>query len=138
MSDQYIPPRTTPPRATTTVPGADPYRTTAEPYRDPLNRDLPPPVTPSSPSGLGSGMLVAAVFVVVAIIAAAVFGNRDMFGGDAVDAPVVPAESTIAPAETTIDPVAPAPTAVDPAVTPDPAAPAPDAGTTQPAAPVNP
>ena len=142
MSDQYIPPRTP-----TTVAGTDPYRTTTpgvDPYRTNVRVDVPPGPPPAT--GFSSGILVAAVFVVVAIIAAAVFSNRDMFGVGTGDAPGVSIENNaapapVAPSETVVDPVVPAapadsaPTMVDPVA---PATPVPDGTPVAPAAPANP
>jgi hypothetical protein len=66
MSDQYA--NRNP---STPVPGAPTYRTT-------INADAPQTVVAREPGGsFGTGMLVALVFVVVAIIAAAIYGTRD-------------------------------------------------------------
>ena len=128
MSDQYIPPRTTPPRPTTAVPGPEPYRTD-------VRVDVAPPA-PSDSGGFSTGVLVTIVFVVVAIIAAAVFSNRDTAStGTGNSAPAVTIENNAgsAPVETAIDPIAPTPA---PAPAPD--APATPVAPVSPVAPVNP
>ena len=153
MSDQYTPP------------GAKPYSVRPDSSRpDPSRPDLSrpdvrvnvsstaPPVAAPSDTGFGSGILIAVVFVVVAIIAAAVFSNRDMFGTGAGDAtPGVTIENNVAPVENAA-PAAVAPAPADPApavaepATPapevvDPVTPAPDAAAPEPvvpAAPANP
>ena len=133
MSDQYNSQRPTPPRPTTvgtgpTIPGADPYRSGV---RVDVSNTAP------ARGGLSTGLLVAIVFVVVAIIAAAVFSNRDAFGigtdgtpdvsienNNAAPVDAAPAAATPAvdaPAATTVDPVAPTPA---PARDPAPAEPA--------------
>ena len=138
MSDQYTPP------------GANPYPARTDSYRPDVAVNVAPttasPAAPSE-SGFGSGILVAVIFVVVAIIAAAVFSNRDVFGqsdapaGVSIENNVAPA-STAAPDAATANPEAPAaaaaPAAVEPAE-PAPAAPAAaDPATPQPAAPAAP
>lgn len=137
MSDQYTPP------GTTTI------TSRPDPYRSDVRVEIPSTAAPAaapSESGFGTGMLVAAVFVVIAVIAAAIFSNRDAIGtGSGVTPPGVTIENNVAPA----DPVAPAevvpaPTAPQPVPAPevvDPVVPVPDTGTAQPAvpaAPVNP
>lgn len=160
MSDQYVPPQ--PPVYT---PGAVP--TAADPYRNAARPELPPiaPVK-SGGSGFGAGILVAAVFVVVAILAGAIYGytqNYGPIGGTAPaaqpavtiqnnaapaapvaadPAPTAPAPAPAVPATPPVaDPVAPpaAPVPADPVTPPvgDPPA-TPPAGTTAPAAPANP
>jgi hypothetical protein len=110
--------------------------------RDAEFRAVPePPIPRTTGGGFGTGLLVAGVFVVVAIIAAAVFSNRDMFGiglgvtpasspavtTPAVTTPAVTTPAVTEPMETTIAPVAPTP------------APAPEEPATPPAeAPVGP
>ncbi len=138
MSDQYNSQRPTPPRPSAV--GTGQTLSGTEPSRSDVRVDVSSP--PLARGGFSTGLLVAIVFVVVAIIAAAVFGNRDAFGvgdGGSPDvsiennstAPVeaVPAETapaTDAPAATTVDPVAPTPApAPEPAPAPaDPATPA--------------
>ena len=138
MSDQYTPP------------GAKPYSVRPDTSRPDLSRpdvrvnvsSTAPPVAAPSDTGFGSGILIAVVFVVVAIIAAAVFSNRDMFGTGAGDAtPGVTIENNVAPVENAAPAaVAPAPADPAPAVV-DPVTPAPDAAAPEPvvpAAPANP
>lgn len=138
MSDQYTPP------------GAKPYSVRPDPTRpDPSRPDVrvnvsstSPPAAAPSDTGFGSGILIAVVFVVVAIIAAAVFSNRDMFGTGAGDAtPGVTIENNVAPVENAAPAaVAPAPADPAPAVA-EPVTPAPDAAAPEPvvpAAPANP
>ncbi len=129
MSDQSTPPRPTIAAAAT------------EPYRSNTNVRVEVPPGPSPAGGFSTGILVAAVFVVVAIIAAAVFSNRDVFGIGTTDAPAIsienntaPAAAAPAPAATVVDPVAPANPAPAPAVVD----PAPDAAPAAPMAPANP
>ena len=144
MSDQYTPP------------GANPYTTRTDPNRPDVAVNVAPTIKPAQ-SGFGSGILVAVVFVVVAIIAAAVFSNRDVFGRS--DAPAgVSIENNVAPAATpapdaavanpeapaagtapaAVEPAEPAPAASAPAE-PAPAAPAAaDPATPAPAAPAAP
>jgi hypothetical protein len=132
MSDQYIPP--TRPAFT---PGAVPPA--AEPYRSSVHVEVPQ--AREAGSGFGTGMLVAMVFVVVAILAAVVFGyNRSVLPvSDGVPAVTIEnnaAPAPAAPAPMVADPVAPAAPAAPPVA--EPATPAPDAGTAAPAAPANP
>ena len=105
MSDQYTPP------------GTNPYTTRTDPNRPDSRVDVnvsSAPTSGRSESGFGSGILVAVVFVVVAIIAAAVFTNRDMFDTNSgTSAPGVTIENNVAPAD-----------AASPAADPAPAAPA--------------
>ena len=130
MSDQYTPPTQMPVRPTLASMGLDSRR-------DAEFRAVPePPIPRTNGGGFGTGLLVAGVFVVVAIIAAAVFSNRDMFGiglgvtpasSPAVTTPAVTTPAVTEPMETTIAPVAPTP------------APAPEEPATPPAeAPVGP
>ncbi len=140
MSDQYTPP------------SPKPYVAATGPYRADVRVEVAPPAAPSAAfnapreTGFGSGILVAAVFVVVAIIAAAIFSNRDAIGASDA-APNVTIENTVAPAESAApaDPVpAPAPAAEpapEPAPAPevvDPVVPPAEAATPEPAAPANP
>jgi ribonuclease E len=150
MSDQYTPPGSAPP-ISGVVPGAarDEYTRTSVHVEAPAER------RPSSGGGFGTGLLVAAVFVVVALLAYAIFSGRDgesvvpasspevsieNNNAPAADAPA-PAPDVAAPADTAPAPDATAPDAVAPdAVAPDagtvdPVAPAPDAA---PVAPANP
>ena len=128
MSDQYVPQKQPSPGPGAYVPGSQP------------NATQMPPVEPvRSSGGLGSGMLVALVFVVVAVLAAAIFSfNRSTvvpaatgvtIQNNAASAPA--ATDTTAPAATAPAVTAPATTA--PAKAPAPATTAPDA--TAPAAP---
>lgn len=106
MSDQF--PAPTPIPARPTIAGAGP-----DPQRPVFHADPPAPATRSD-GGFRTGILVAIVFVVVAIIAAAVFSKRDLFGiglgVTPVSAPVksAPVDSTIAP------PVLPQPPVTNP------------------------
>ena len=134
MSDQYTPQTPNSSRPTIAGAGLDPLQPE---YRGNT------PTYARGDGGFSTGILVAIVFVVVAIIAAAVFSNRDMFGiglgvtpasdtrensgSGATDAPATGTGATTgqtvdAPAQTTIDPVAPTPVPADP-VTPQPADP---------------
>jgi len=115
MSDPYIPPRPgTAPLGSPlgTVPGTEHNRTT-------INQGGPQhPVAIPGRSGFGTGMLVAAVFVVVAIMAYAIFGNSDR----SVPAPVTAPAATIdnsSPATTAPDAVTPAPDPAPLDATPD-------------------
>ena len=123
MSDPYLPPNP----AAVQMPAAEPYRNRP--------RDMPPPgtVKPAS-SGFGTGMLVAMVFVVVAVLAAALYYPRDVANPDSGpvviendNTTLVPAADATAPAVATPDASAPAIAAPDagaPAVVvPDPTAP---------------
>ena len=134
MSDQYTPPKQPPYTRGTYVPGA------------PNGTEVPPSVAPIETGLFGTGMLVALAFVVVAILAAAVFSYNRSAGVPAGTAPGVTIQNnTTAPAASgttpsaakTPDVAAPAITAPDataPATTtPDTAAPAPS--TTAPAKP---
>ena len=141
MSDQYTPPRPDLARPDTADRGAEPDR------RD-VRCDGAAPA--KSGGGFASGMLVAVVFVVVAVLAAVLFGNRDSLGFGAEDAPAVTIENNTAPAASTADPdVAPAPVIPDPApdvVPEEPVVPSPDVtpdagadtGAADPVAPANP
>lgn len=125
--------------------GADPYRPTTR--TDTAAAAMPNRVQPESVGGFGAGMLVVAVFVVVAILAAMVYSNRDYFfspaaddavpasGGSnitiennaapAADAPATaPGVAPSTPPAPAADPVVPAPEATAPAPAPQPAAPA--------------
>jgi hypothetical protein len=144
MADPYKPPRPVNIDETAGAPGLPP-RTPGDDYtRTSVRVDAAPSIPARSGSGFGTGLMVALVFVVVAVLAFALLGNGD-------DADVVPAatpdvtiQNSAPPAEPAADPPAPdavAPDAVAPeAVAPDagtaePVAPAPDAA---PAAPANP
>lgn len=114
MADPYLPPR---PGGSTTAGG--------EQARTSIRVD-----TPSAKSGgMGTGLLVAGVFAIVAILAFVVFG-RDGGGPDIGAAggnvPAVSIENNAAPAAPVADPApaAPVPAPVAPA-DPAPAAPAP-------------
>jgi len=134
MSDQYTPQRPTTALRTTAIPGSESY-----------NRDVRVEVAPATPTGGGgfsTGMLVAIVFVVVAVMAAVIFSNRDSMGfGSGTTAPDVSIENNVAPAADppaaiSVDPVAPAETAIEP-VAPEPA-PAPEVAPADPATPAAP
>ncbi len=121
MSDPYTTPPQTSARPTVAAPGYDPQPATYRPD---------PAVAPRrGDGGFSTGLLVAIVFVVVAIIAAAVFSNRDMFG---IGLGVTPVTT---PGESAVEPIAPAATEPAEPATPDPAlAPAPvDAAPAEPA-----
>ena len=128
MSDQYTPP------GTTTI------TSRPDPYRSDVRVEIPTTAAPEaapSESGFGTGMLVAAVFVVIAVIAAAIFSNRDGFGtGAGVAPPAVTIENNVAPADVAPAPAAPAPVPAPEVV--DPVAPVPDTGAAQPAVPAAP
>lgn len=109
MSDQYT--HSTPAGARPTINGVG-----LDQNRSDYRAD-PPSLVPSSQSGFSTGIMVALVFVIVAIIAATVFSNRDMFGiGNSVTPAAVSTDS--APADAGVDPVAPTPV---PAQDPQPA-----------------
>lgn len=135
MSDPYLPPNplsanpTTAPRLSPRPPGDDYSRTN-------VRIEPGPPVAVRSDSGFGTGLMVALVFVVVALLAYALVGNRE----DA--APVSPElaiENDGSPEADVTVPDAVAPDAVAPdAVAPDATAPdvvAPDTGTADPVTP---
>ncbi len=138
MSDQYTPPRSSP-----VNPGDKPAAPRDEYTRTNIHVENPPVRPGDSSGGFGTGMLVAGVFVVIAIIAYVVFGDRMGSGPTADPAPSVSIENNNAaepvPAPDAA-PAAPAPApdtgtvAPDP-VAPDPVVPAPDAA---PVAPANP
>lgn len=150
MADDYTRP-TTPPSATPPVSGIDPYLGTSRLDTEPMAE--PRRVLPDRSGGFGSGMLVAAVFVVVAILAAMFFSGRDAVvpattdgtrdGSDVtIENTVTPSDNgaVATPPAATTD--APAATGTAPAPAADPAAPAPAdpsaAPAGQPAAPANP
>jgi hypothetical protein len=120
MSDQY-----TPPRPVGTTPGTIPGAPREEYTRTSVNVGTPPSRPVDSGSGFGTGMLVAGVFVVIAILAYVVFGDRIGSTPTPDTAPSVAIENNNAPAADT----APAPTVV-----PD-AAPAPETGIADPVVP---
>ncbi len=130
MSDQY-----TPPRPVGTTPGAIPGAPRDEYTRTSVNVGTQPSRPVDSGSGFGTGMLVAGVFVVIAILAFVVFGDR--FGSTPTPdaSPSVAIENNNAPAADT----APAPAVVPDAAPADPApadpVPAPDTGTADPVVP---
>jgi hypothetical protein len=157
MSDPYKTPRSIDP--TTSAPGVTP-RVPGDDYsRTNVRIDSAPPIAVRSGSGFGTGLMVALVFVVVAVIAYALVGNRDDAGpvppatsdvtieNNAAPAdPAAETPSTDALAPDTAAPDATAPDAAAPDAAPDtiapeatepaaPEAPAPDAA---PAAPANP
>jgi len=148
-------------KAPTIAAGVDPYLTTPRTETGPTTR--PNRAQLDAGGGFSSGMLVAAVFVVVAILAALVYSNRDYFS-PAADNSDVNIENTVAPAPATAmpepasqpeaipaadppiqpeaDPVVPAPQATTPTPVPEATTPAPEAATPapapQPAAPASP
>ncbi|TAG10924.1 MAG: hypothetical protein EAZ40_17475 [Rhodobacterales bacterium] len=127
MSDQY-----TPPRPIGTTPGTIPGTPRDEYTRTSVNVGVPPSRPVDSGSGFGTGMLVAGVFVVIAILAYVVLGDR--FGSTPTPdtAPSVAIENNNAPAAAP----APAPTIVPDSAPAEPApAPAPDTGTADPVVP---
>jgi hypothetical protein len=121
MADPYIPPRPGAP-----ISGTEQSRTTVN-IDTPVGRS-----SRDSGNGFGTGMLVAAVFVVVGILAFAFYGNSDSAVSAPATAPDVTIENNNAPAATAPEPVAPD------AAPAEPASPVPDAGTAQPVAPANP
>ncbi len=125
MSDQYTPP--------------NPPGYAGEKPRYTGRSELPPrPVVQETSAGFGTGMLVALVFVVLAILAVAVFGYNSTNLQPASNAPAVSIQNNAAPASgATADPAPANPAAPAPADTiapsvADPAAPAPDTGATAP------
>ena len=146
MSDPYIPPRPVAPGVAGTTTGIASGTPGGEYTRTNVNV-----VSPAAKSGNGfaTGLMVAMVFVVVAILAYSFLGNRDDDGTVLETTPNVSIENNPAPAAV---PQAAAPVAVVPdtatpepvapdiatpdAATPDPVAPAPDAAA--PVAPANP
>ena len=140
MSDQYNQQNPIPTRPPVAAVGLDPKR--------PSDYRSDAPLAPvRATGGFSTGLLVAIVFVVVAIIAATVFSNRDMFGiGNSV-APMDGAAGTSdtgagsgtatgtgTTTETTMDSIAPTPA---PGTDPTPI-PAEDAPAPAPADPVTP
>jgi hypothetical protein len=139
MSDPYKMPRSIDP--TTSAPGVPP-RTPGDDYsRTNVRVDSAPSVPVRSGNGFATGLMVAMVFVVVAVLAYALVGNGDDAAVAPTATPNVAIQNNAAPAA---DPAASAPDAVAPdatapeAVAPDAVAPeavAPDAGTAEPVAP---
>lgn len=130
MSDQY-----TPPRPVGTPPGAIPGTPRDDFARTSVNVGVPPSRPVESGGGFGTGMLVAGVFVVIAILAFFIFGDRFSSTPRPDAAPSVAVENNNAPAA---DP-APAPAVVPDAApaepVPAPATPTPDTGTADPVVP---
>lgn len=156
MADPYTPPRPGTPDTVTpglagTPSGVAPGAPRGEYTRTNVNVESP---AVKSGNGFATGLMVALVFIVVAILAYSFLGNRDDDGTALETTPDIsiennaapaPAEDAVAPDAVAPDaatPDAAAPEAVAPdtatpdATTPDPVAPAPDA--TAPAAPANP
>jgi hypothetical protein len=137
MSDPYKTPRSIDP--TTSAPGVPP-RTPGDDYsRTNVRVDSGSSVPARSGSGFATGLMVALVFVVVAVLAYALVGDGDDAAVAPPATPDVAIQNNAAPAA---DPAAPAPDAVAPDATapaePDAVAPeavAPDAGTAEPVAP---
>lgn len=149
MSDPYIPPRpgtpgTVAPGLAGPQVGASPGLPRGEYTRTNVNVGSP---AVKSGNGFATGLMVALVFVVVAILAYSFLGSREDDPAGLESTPSVSIENNAAPAADAVVPDAIAPDATAPeavapdaatpdAATPDPAVPAPD--TTAPAAPANP
>ncbi len=138
MSDPSIPSRPVAPGLVGTPSGVAPGAPRSDYSRTTVNVESPVSRPVKSGNGFSTGLMVALAFVVVAILAYSVLGNRDSAVTTPDTVPAVSIENNAAPAPA---PDAVAPDAVVPdAATPDapaadPAAPAPDAA---PAAPANP
>ncbi|WP_309663410.1 hypothetical protein [Tabrizicola sp.] len=130
MSDPNIPPRPVTPGTVGTTAGVAPGAARDEYTRTNIHVQAPAGRAVDSGGGLGTGMLVAGVFVVIAILAYVVFGDRIGSNTTGDTAPSVSIENNNTPAA---DP-APAPAPVPDAAPADPA-PAPDTGAADPVAP---
>lgn len=128
MADPYIPPHFGTQTPGTASPGTDRYRADSRP-------DMAS-TAPASRSGLSTGVIVAIVFVVVAIIAAVMFSNRGTSTqGTGSTAPAV-IDNTVRPADTNVQPGAQTSAPAAPPASTAPAPQAPSASTTP--APTNP
>lgn len=105
MSDQYTPPKPIPSPMRPTISGAS-----TDPHRSDYRAEGPT-VTPAKTGGFSTGILIAIVFVVIAVMAAVLLGNRDMGGTDDSLIPVggMSSGDPGTPVQPTGDPVAPAP-----------------------------
>jgi hypothetical protein len=104
-----------------------------DPRLTPANTEFPTTVTRVEQRSGGTGVLIAAVVLVLALIAYFAFAPGS---NDTAVVPADPAVTTEPAAPAPAEPIAPAPDAMAPAAPADPAAPAPDA--TAPAAPADP